>query len=407
MSQAVALDLDPYDPAFLADPFPRHAELRDPAPVVWLSRYGCYAMARHAEVKAALSDWETFISARGVGLSDFARERPWRLPSLLLEADPPLHHRTRGLMNKVASLTDLRGRAPEWRAVADDLVSRAVADGAVDGVTHLAEAFPLRIFPQLIGLREDGRENLIPYGTATFNAFGPRNALLEESLAGAAASTAWIDESCRRENLKPGGWGLEVFAAADRGECSEEEATRLVRSFLTAGVDTTVNGIANLLLALASHPEQWCRLRAEPGLARKAIEESLRWGGVVQTFFRTTSRAVEVAGTAIPKGSKVLLFLAAANRDPRHWGDPDRFDIDRSTSGHVGFGHGIHQCLGQMVARIEMEALLGALLGQVAELRLAGTPIRRINNTLYALAGLPLELVPSESSAGTDPRGMA
>ena len=368
-----ALDFDPFDDAALADPYQHHDLLRDAGPVTWLEPIGCFAMARYAEVSASLKDWQTFVSSRGVGLTDFSREQPWRPPSLLLETDPPVHARTRGLMNKVASLASLRAHTAQWNEQADHLVSTLVGRPNIDAVRDLGEAFPLSVFPDLIGLRDEGREHLIPYGTTAFNAFGPRNRLLEQSLAAAAKATAWVMESCKREHLKEGGWGLSVYAAADRGECTLEEAERLVRSFLTAGVDTTVNGIGNMIHALARHPEEWRKLRADPSLAKRAFEESLRWGGTVQTFFRTTSRSVEIASEIIPEGEKVLLFLAAANRDPRHWQDADRFEITRSASGHVGFGFGIHQCLGQMVARLEAEAVLNALIARVAEIRIAGS----------------------------------
>lgn len=388
-----SLQIDPFDEAFLADPYAHHDALRDAGPVVWLDPIGCYAMARHAEVSSALRDWETYVSGRGVGLSDFAKEDPWRPPSLLLEADPPLHDRTRGLMNKVASLSSLRAVKPEWRAKADALVEELVAKRHFDAVRDLGEAFPLSVFPDLIGLREAGRENLIPYGTTAFNAFGPRNRLLEESMANAVAATAWVAESCKRENLRPGGWGAQVYEAADRGECDHAEAERLVRSFLTAGVDTTVNGMGNMIHAFGVFPDQWAALRSAPTLAKRAFDESLRWDGTVQTFFRTTSRDVTVEGGIIPEGSKVVLFLASANRDPRRWAKADQYDITRSASGHVGFGFGIHQCLGQMVARMEAEAILDAMIPRVVKIRLAGTPVRRLNNTLHALAALPVELI--------------
>jgi 4-methoxybenzoate monooxygenase (O-demethylating) len=392
---APSLDFDPFDEAALADPYAHHDALRDAGPVVWLAPVGCYGMGRYGEVQAGLKNWQTYVSGRGVGMADFAKEEPWRPPSLLLEADPPLHDRTRGLMNKVASLASLRAVMPQWQAKADALVERLVEQCEVEAVSELGEAYPLLVFPDLIGLREAGREHLIPYGTTAFNAFGPRNALLEASLAAAVDATAWVMESCKRENLTPGGWGMQVYEAADRGECSHAEAERLVRSFLTAGVDTTVNGIGNMLHAFAQNPEQWARLRAEPGLAKRAFEESLRWGGTVQTFFRTTSCAVEVEGVELPEGSKVILFLASANRDPRHWERADQFDIARSASGHVGFGFGIHQCLGQMVARLEAEAVLNALIPRVAAIRPAGPTQRRLNNTLHAVSQLPLELIPA------------
>jgi len=389
------LDFDPFDEAALADPYAHHDMLRDTGPVVFLPSIGVFAMARFAEVQAALRDWQTFPSGRGVGLSDFAVEEPWRPPSLLLETDPPLHDRTRGLMNRVVTLPALRAIMPKWREIAADLVDRLLERRRIEAVTELSQAFPLSVFPQLIGIRPGGDAHLITYAATTFNAFGPRNALLERSLAGAVEATAWVNESCRREHLLPGGWGMQVYEAADRGDCSPAEAERLVRSFLTAGVDTTVNGIANVVHALARHPDQYARLRADPGLLKKAFEESLRWNGVVQTFFRTTSRPVEIAGGSIPEGSKVLLFLAAANRDPRHWDNPEAFDIARLASGHVGFGFGIHQCLGQMVARMEAEAVLDALIPRVAEIRLAGPVVRPINNTLHPIGTLPVELVPA------------
>jgi 4-methoxybenzoate monooxygenase (O-demethylating) len=390
-----SLAINPFDEAFLGNPYAYHDALRDAGPVVWLEAIGCYGMARYGEVQAALKNWQLFVSGRGVGLSDFETEEPWRPPSLLLEADPPLHDRTRGLMNKVASLASLRSTMPAWRAKAEQLIERLVARGNFDAVADLGEAFPLSAFPDLVGMPDEGREYLIPYGTTAFNAFGPRNALLQKSMADAADATAWVASVCKRDRLKPGGWGAAVFAAADRGECSEAEAERLVRSLLTAGVDTTVNGIGNMIHAFATHPEQWAKLRADPSLKKRAFEESLRWDSSVQTFFRTTSRVVEVAGKSIPEGSKVLLFLAAANRDPRHWERAEEFEITRSASGHVGFGFGIHQCLGQMVARMEAEAILDAMIPRVAEIRLVGEPVRRLNNTLHALSQLPVEIRPA------------
>ena len=199
-------------------------------------------------------------------------------------------------------------------------------------------------------------------------------------------------QACLRENLSESGWGRQVYQAADEGNCAPEEAARLVRSFLTAGLDTTINGIAHLILAFTRFPDQWALLRERPELIKRAMDESLRWDSTVQTFFPTTSRAVEFAGHSIPEDSKILLFPAAANRDPRRWQKPERFDLLRASSGHVGFGHGIHQCLGQMVARQEGEVILRAMFPRIVHIRAEAEPIRRLNNTLHALYSLEVQV---------------
>jgi cytochrome P450 len=389
------LDLDPVSPAFLEDPHPGHERLREAGPVVRLERYGVYGLARHAEVQATLADWRTFCSSAGVGLSDFRKEPPWRPPSLLLEADPPLHTRTRGVIERILTPAALRALKEGFEREADALVARLVERGRFDGIADLAEPYPLKVFGDAVGLPAVGRENLLRYGNMAFNAFGPRNWLFEAAMREAEPVQAWIAAHCRREALAPGGFGAQIHEAADAGALSPEEAELLVRSFLTAGVDTTVEALGNALYCFANHPDQWAQLRDEPALAASAFKEVLRYEAPVQTFFRTTTREVEVVGVRVGEGEKVLMFLAAANRDPRRWPEPDRFDVRRQrVRGHLGFGAGIRACVGQMLARMEGVAVLGALARRVETLEPTGAPERRLNNTLRGLASLPLAVRP-------------
>lgn len=388
------LDLDPFADDFLANPYAYHPALREAGAVVWLSSIGVFALARFAEVQAALADHATFCSGRGVGIADFSKEEPWRPPSLLLEADPPLHTRTRTLMNRIVSLGALKELRGPWEQHAEALVDSLVRKRRFDAVLDLSEAFPMRVFADAVGVPQEGREHLLTYAAATFNAFGPRNAIFHAGNERAREAIGWISAACLRENLSPNGWGARIYEACDRGECTQDEAEKLVRSLLSAGVDTTVNGIGQMVLAFASHPAEWAKLQQRPQLARKCFDESLRWDSTVQTFFRTATRSTEVAGVTIPEGAKVLLFLASANRDPRRWVEPERFDLDREAAGHVGFGFGLHRCLGQMVARQEAELVLQALLKRVHSIRLTAEPIRRLNNTLRAIASLPVEVEP-------------
>lgn len=390
-------DADPFAAEHLAHPEPLHEELREAGPVVHLTRYDVYALARYQQVHAALVDWHNFQSGAGVGLANFRQEKPWRPPSLLLEADPPHHDAPRRVLREILAPLALRRLRETWQSVAEELVETVLTERGreFDAFEELAKAFPLRVFPDAVGIGPHGRENLLPYGNMAFNAFGPRNTLVEADAHRVGDLSAWVNAQCAREALGEDGFGARIWAAADRGDLTHHQAPLVVRSLLTAGVDTTVHGLAAALYAFATHPQEWQRLRARPELARVAFDEAVRWQSPVQTFFRTATTDVDIAGTRIPAGGKILMFLGAANRDADRWPHPDRFDLTRDPSGHVGFGMGIHQCVGQHVARLEAEALLTALARRVGHLELAGEPQRHLNNTLRSWASLPVRVQPA------------
>jgi hypothetical protein len=155
-------------------------------------------------------------------------------------------------------------------------------------------------------------------------------------------------------------------------------------------VDTTVNAIGNALVCLTRHPQEWSKLHAHPELARSAFEEAIRYESPVQTFFRTTTREVVIAGVRLSESAKILMLLGSANRDPRRWREPRRFDIERNASNHVGFGAGAHACVGQMIARLEGEIVLTSLAQRVASIEATGAAVPRLNNTLRGWSGLPV-----------------
>ena len=394
------LDIDPYAADNLLDPYPMHQRLRDAGPVVRLAPYGSLlACARHADVHAVFNDPTRFISGAGVGLTNFNTETPFRPKSLILEVDPPLHTANRAVLSRILSPKVVMQIRAVFTAEAEALVERcieqSVAHGRIDAILDLAQPYPLKVFPDAVGLEPEGRENLLVYGDMVFNSMGPRNELLAKSAARVGEVTQWIMEHCRRDHLRPGGFGDQIYQAADAGEIDPAHAPMLVRSFLSAGVDTTINGIGHALYSLAHHPDQYALLHADPGLARPAFEEALRWESTVQTFFRTAAVDCEIAGHPVAENTKVLCLLASANRDPRKWPEPDRYRIERRPSGHMALGAGIHGCVGQAVARLEGEVVLAALARRVKRIEPAGAHTRRLNNTLRALETLPLRLVPA------------
>jgi cytochrome P450 len=387
------LDDDPYDEAVLREPEPYYARLRAAGPFARIEAYGILACGRYKEVQEVFADWHRFVSSRGVGLSDFETEKPWRPPSIILEVDPPEHTRTRTVMARAMSPKAVAQLKDAFRREADALVDRLLDKGIFDAVKELAEVFPLRVFPDAVGIAGHGRETLLAYGSMVFNALGPDNAIRRQAFADAPSIMAWITEKCERKAITSDGFAASIYAAADSGELTEQEAGMLVRSLLSAGVDTTVAGLGSAMLCLAANPGQYALLRDSPRLARPAFEEVLRFTSPVHSFCRTANQDTEVSGVAITEGTKILCVLGSANLDSEKWPNADTFDIQRRPTGHVAFGTGIHGCVGQSVAREEAEAMLTAIAEKVDAIELAGEPVWRPNNSMRALESLPIRFV--------------
>ena len=314
--------IDPFSHAFLHDPYPHHEAMREAGPVVWLEHYGIWAMARHQEVRDALTDWESYCSGAGVGLSDFRKEPPWRPPSIILEADPPLHTRTRAVLTRILSPAAINVLRETFEREAEALIEPAGRAARIRRRRRSRRGLSLKSVSGRGGISEQGRENLMPYGSMVFNGFGPRNDLFDTAMANAGPVREWIMSKCSRAALAPDGLGIQIYHAVEAGELSEDEAGMLVRSFLSAGIDTTVYWLGNALYCFATNPEQWTVLRENPKLIRGSFEEVLRFEAPVQMLLPDHDRDVEVGGVKIGDGEKVLLFFGAANRDPRRWENP-------------------------------------------------------------------------------------
>jgi 4-methoxybenzoate monooxygenase (O-demethylating) len=387
---AISLDIDPFSRAYLSDPYPFHEQLREAGPVVYISQYDVFAVSRFTEVREVLEDWRTFCSSGGVGLTNFHVEENWRRPSLLLESDPPAHTKARTLMSRVLSPVSIRRLRQQFQAHAGLMVDHLLTLQEFDAVGALAQAYTLQVFPDAVGLARDGREHLLAYGDMAFNTMGPKNDLHIASMRNAKEVIEWVTSRCERSALSAGGLGEQIYEAADEGKVTAEEAGMLVRSFLTAGVDTTINALGNAIFLFSTHPDQWQKLRSDPSRVRIAFEEVMRFESPFQAFFRTTTVASRIGNVSLPAEQKVYVAVGAANRDPRRWQDPDRFDVTRGSTGHVGFGSGIHACVGQMIARLEIDVMLQALIERVDRIDLVGTPSRLIHNTLRAFTNLPV-----------------
>ena len=388
-------DVDPYDENILRHPLDYYAHLRELGEVVYIPRYSVLAVGRYATTHKVFSDHEHFVSSRGVGLNDFALGKPWRQPSIILEVDPPEHTRTRKVMARVLSPKIMKTLSNLFLDIAEQVVDDIISKGSIEVVSELAEVYPTSVFPKAVGMKDVNARYLVDYGAMVFNGTGPDNEIRRHSMAEAGQIVPWITSACARERLTGDGLGAMIYEAADNGDITHDEAAMLVRSFLSAGVDTTVTGIGSALWCLSQNPQEWEKLKADPGLCRPAFEEVLRYTSPVHTFCRTAGCDTQIGEFPVAEGSKVLCVLGAANMDPEKWGDPENFRIDRRPVGHVAFGAGIHGCVGQNLARAELEALLSVMLKKVDRIEPNGEAIWRPGNSIRSLDKLPLKLVPN------------
>jgi cytochrome P450 len=393
ISPFVSSDLDPFSPEFRADPFPRYAQLRELGPIAWLNRHDIWVVSRYDRVREVLSDWKRFSNAGGGGIKNYFVEKPWRRPSIILEVDPPDHQRTRKVFMDVLSPARLQQLRPAFEAQAEALIDEALERGTIDAVPDLVQRFPLTVFPDAVGMKREDRSNMLVYGSMVFGGFGPATPWYTELMKRVEEISSWIMARCQRDALSPDGIGAAIYAHADAGAIEPEEATLLVRSLLSAGVDTTIDSIGLCLKCLAEHPEQWRMLRSDPDLARAAFEEATRYDSSSQSLFRTTPEACELAGVQLEKHQKVLVLIGSAGRDPAKWANPDTFDITRRvTAAQIGYGAGPHSCVAQMMARLEAEVFFRTLARKVQDLEIVGKPTVRLDPGLRGLSSLPLRL---------------
>ncbi|WP_242547187.1 cytochrome P450 [Amycolatopsis sp. MtRt-6] len=382
---------DIYSPQAILDPYPHYANLRELGPVVWLPKHNVHALPRYAECKAVLLDDKTFVSGDGVALNPIAN----RLSrGTTLNSDGEDHARRRALVAHRLTPRALRAMRDVVERQAAEIVDAAVARRTVDGV-EVAAALPAAVVPDLVGWPAEGRENLLRWGAATFDILGPLNGQAVQAVPAGLGMARFAHTVAKRRNVLPGSMGDDLLRAADAGELPHAECPALMVDYLVPSLDTTLSAIASALHLFATHPGQWQLLKADPGLIPNAVNEIVRYESPLRAFSRKVARDTEVAGTALPAGSRVLVLYASANRDALEWDDPDTFDIRRDAARQLGFGHGTHGCAGQGLARLETQAMLRALVTRVDRIEPAGPPEWARNNIIHRLGRLPIELVPA------------
>ncbi|HSG54620.1 MAG TPA: cytochrome P450 [Paracoccaceae bacterium] len=344
-------------------------EVREFAPAVRLHD-GTVMIARHEHVTAGLLDWKSFSST----------SRPWHdpnspRPEILLTDDPPRHTQVRKVVQDALSPRALEKTKAVFEAAAQEFVDelRSREGEAVDAVGEITQAFIFRVLPDVLGLPQEGRHHMHGFSQMVWATMGPPGELFDEAMShDFSAVIEWLGTACDRDAIDPEGIGAEIFRAADRGQVTMDEAKLLLQTILSAGADTTYLTMANAIRAWALFPDQYDKLRANPKLLRNAFDESLRWDSPSRMAGRIATCDVQIDDLVVPAGSRCGLMFAAANRDPRYWADPDKYDIERDNKHSLGWGYGVHGCVGRMLAQTEAQALLGTIVREVESFAIAG-----------------------------------
>jgi cytochrome P450 len=401
------VDLDATDPRYKADPYPAYAALRASAPArrITLNTMPAWLVTRYDDVRKLLADPRLSNSLDNVSpklAADGAwvlGERTMGLDRNLLRSDPPAHTRLRRLVSKAFTPGRIEQLRPSVQEMADGLAARFLPRGEAELVSEFAFPLALMVIIELLGLPAADRDQFHRWAQMTVPR-GPDSR--QEEMEGYAAIRGYFVDLVARKTREPGGEDLlsALVTVRDEGQrLDEDELLGMAWLLLTAGHSTTVDLIGSGILALLRNPDQHAALRADPSLLPAAIEEMARYDGAVELgISRFTTEEIILGDVTIPGGGEVvLLAIAAADRDPDRFADPDRFQIRRAQTGHLGFGHGIHYCLGASLARMEAAIALRVLLHRCPDLSLAVDPDQiawQVNPHLRGPAAVPVRFTP-------------
>ncbi|MEU6194367.1 cytochrome P450 [Streptomyces sp. NPDC047061] len=397
---------DPWDPDFLADPYPTYAELRARGRVQYFEPTDQWLVPRHADVSALLRD-------RRLGRTyqhrftheDFGRTAP--VPEHepfhtlndhgMLDLEPPDHTRIRRLVSKAFTPRTVERLKPYVARLAGELVDGLVAGGGGDLLTDVAEPLPVAVIAEMLGIPEADRAPLRPWSADICGMYelSPSEDTAAKAVRASVEFSDYLRELIAERRKEPGDDLISGLIAAhdeDDDRLTEQEMISTAVLLLNAGHEATVNATVNGWYALFRNPAQLAALRADHSLIPTAIEELMRYDTPLQLFERWVLDEIEIDGTTIPRGAEIAMLFGSANHDPDVFAAPDRLDLTRRDNPHISFSAGIHYCIGAPLARIELAASMTALLERAPTLTLAAEPQRKPNFVIRGLEGLSVGL---------------
>jgi cytochrome P450 len=359
------MDYNPLAPAVQDNPYPYYAELRDKAPVAWIESMQGWAVSRYADVDYILHNPRLFSSALWNEMASGDLVAVPEAPGLL-SMDPPDHTRMRKLANKGFTPRLIRAMEPRVQAIVQDLLKPLTRQAEADLVPSLAVPLPIIVIAEMLGIELERQADFKRWSDSLVQSL---NRPTDEAVRAKIRQNntefrAYMAYMIQKRRTEPGDDLITAFVQAEeeRQTLTSVEILGLTVLLLGAGNETTTNLIGNAVLALLDHPDELAKVRTDRASVSALVEEVLRYDSPVQVVYRQATQDVELEGGKLPAGATVLVLLGAANRDERKFSDPDRFEVARNPPDHVGFGYGIHYCLGAPLARLSSRVALDALL---------------------------------------------
>ena len=408
MIEENSLELDNFF-ATIQDPYPAYTYLREHEPVRWNPMFNCYMLTRYDDVNMVFSDHRRFSSDIWSGVpetlgfggedesSQYLKQIIPFLAYNLQGMDPPGHTRQRTLMMKTFTPRMIESFRPAVQKLVDELLGQRLAEGSMDLVADLAYPLPSNVILDLLGIPRSGRPYIkasseaINEFVATLLFYGPQ---VWPRLVGVFADvTTYLKSLIAERRAHPGDDLLtKMVQAEENGDMLSVDEIVIATNFLLfAGHETTANLIAAGMYYLLQNPGQMAQLRADPSKIPAAVEELLRYVSPVHTLARRALQEVTIRGVTIPQASGVYLLVGAANRDPEKFPDPEKLDINRPPARSLGFGYGIHFCIGAALARLESQVAFETIIKRLPDLKMAADPPKfRPNYSLRGLTDLPV-----------------
>ncbi|MEV5824712.1 cytochrome P450 [Spirillospora sp. NPDC052242] len=378
---AVETFYSPFDFTIQDDPYPVYARLREESPVYRNDKDDFWALSRHEDVIAALKDANRFSSVNGLRLEPAFWGPEAEKFFSFVAMDPPRHTRMRALVSRAFTARRVQELEPRIREIARECIRPHVEGDAFDMMTDFAARFPVDVISELVGVPEADRAKVRDLGMAIMYRDEEGDDLPPEALQAIGALVGYYTELTIERGRERRGDLLSGLLDAAEGDdrLTPEEIVGVLILLVGAGIETTMLLLGNAWNAAWLHPE--ARAAAFAGRIPDWIEETLRWDPPTQAIARTTTEPVELHGTTIPADARILLLTGSANRDPRVFDDPDRFDLDRDTGASLAFGNGRHHCLGANLGRLEARIAFEEITGLVADYEVDEANAKRVRSS--------------------------